>query len=119
MVELGDLREGIMPGELESSVRQILRFPHILINVSLKTQTKSADSALPRICQLPSGSPVESRQTEFSGGTVGGDDGRVEWAVSSRNRRNPAMPEADATPRIAERGTDDGMKTIIDEVASP
>jgi len=32
MVELGDLREGIMPGELESSVRQILRFPHIIIN---------------------------------------------------------------------------------------
>ena len=32
MVELGDLREGIMPGELDRTVRQILRFP----NISLK-----------------------------------------------------------------------------------
>jgi predicted amino acid racemase len=29
MVELGDLREGIMPGDLESTVRQMLRFPNI------------------------------------------------------------------------------------------
>jgi predicted amino acid racemase len=29
MVELGDLREGIMPGELDSTVRQTLRFPNI------------------------------------------------------------------------------------------
>ena len=32
MVELGDLREGIMPGDLEHAVRQTLRFP----NISLK-----------------------------------------------------------------------------------
>jgi predicted amino acid racemase len=29
MVELGDLREGIMPGELDSTVRRMLRFPNI------------------------------------------------------------------------------------------
>ncbi len=29
MVELGDLREGIMPGELENTVRETLRFPNI------------------------------------------------------------------------------------------
>jgi predicted amino acid racemase len=31
MVELGDLREGIMPGELENAVRQVLRLPNITL----------------------------------------------------------------------------------------
>ena len=31
MVELGDLREGIMPGDLESVVRKTLRFPNIVL----------------------------------------------------------------------------------------
>jgi predicted amino acid racemase len=31
MVELGDLREGIMPGDLENTVRETLRFPNIAI----------------------------------------------------------------------------------------
>jgi predicted amino acid racemase len=31
MVELGDLREGIMPGELESTVRQMLRLPNLTL----------------------------------------------------------------------------------------
>ena len=31
MVELGDLREGIMPGDLEDTVRQTLRFPNIAL----------------------------------------------------------------------------------------
>lgn len=31
MVELGDLREGIMPGDLENAVRQTLRFPSIAL----------------------------------------------------------------------------------------
>ncbi|MCF6322924.1 MAG: alanine/ornithine racemase family PLP-dependent enzyme [Gammaproteobacteria bacterium] len=30
MVELGDLREGIMPGDLESTVRETIRFPNIV-----------------------------------------------------------------------------------------
>ena len=29
MVELGDLREGIMPDDLENAVRETLRFPNI------------------------------------------------------------------------------------------
>ena len=31
MVELGDLREGIMPGDLKEFVRRVLRFPNILL----------------------------------------------------------------------------------------
>ena len=31
MVELGDLREGIMPGDLEKTVRETLRFPNIAL----------------------------------------------------------------------------------------
>jgi len=31
MVELGDLREGILPGELHGFVAQVLRFPHIAL----------------------------------------------------------------------------------------
>ena len=31
MIELGDLREGIMPGDLESTVRETIRFPNILL----------------------------------------------------------------------------------------
>ena len=31
MVELGDLREGIMPGDLEKTVRETLRFPNIVL----------------------------------------------------------------------------------------
>ena len=31
MVELGDLREGIMPGDLEAHVRRTLRFPNIVL----------------------------------------------------------------------------------------
>ncbi len=31
MVELGDLREGIMPGDLESTVRETIRFPNIVL----------------------------------------------------------------------------------------
>lgn len=31
MVELGDLREGIMPGDLERTAREILRFPNIAL----------------------------------------------------------------------------------------
>ena len=31
MIELGDLREGIMPGDLERTVRETIRFPNILL----------------------------------------------------------------------------------------
>ena len=31
MVELGDLREGVMPGDLEHTVRETLRFPNITL----------------------------------------------------------------------------------------
>ncbi|MCP4386107.1 MAG: alanine/ornithine racemase family PLP-dependent enzyme [Hyphomicrobiales bacterium] len=31
MIELGDLREGVMPGDLEAIVRAILRFPNIVL----------------------------------------------------------------------------------------
>ena len=31
MVELGDLREGIMPGDMESTVRKMLRFPNVVL----------------------------------------------------------------------------------------
>lgn len=85
MVELGDLREGIMPEDLENTIRQTLRFPNILFKgigtnlacrsgVSPDTKNMAALSAL-----------AESIETTFDNKLAvvsGGNSANLQWVLS-------------------------------------
>lgn len=85
MVELGDLREGIMPGDLTDVVRETLRFPNIAlegIGTNLACQSGVAPDAenMDELSTL-----VGSIEATF-GLTIdivsGGNSGNLEWALS-------------------------------------
>lgn len=88
MVELGDLREGIMPGNLEKSVRETLRFPNIALEgigtnlacqngVSPDAKNMAELSALADSIDTTFGSVLET--------VSGGNSGNLEWALSGAN----------------------------------
>ena len=85
MVELGDLREGIMPGDLENTVRETLRFPNIAltgIGANLACQNGVSPNAK-NMAELSA--LADSIDATF--GTVlktvsGGNSGNLQWALS-------------------------------------
>lgn len=88
MVELGDLREGIMPGDLEKTVRETLRFPHIALK-GIGTNLACQNGVSPDTKNMAELSALaDSIDTTF--GPVlqvisGGNSGNLEWALSGAN----------------------------------
>jgi predicted amino acid racemase len=85
MVELGDLREGILPGDLECTVRETLRFPNIVLKgigtnlacrcgVSPDAKNMGELSALADSIDATFGSTLEI--------VSGGNSGNLNWALS-------------------------------------
>ena len=85
MVELGDLREGIMPDDLENAVRETLRFPYIAFKgiatnlacrsgVSPDTRNMAELSALADSIEAKFGVTVEI--------VSGGNSANLPWALS-------------------------------------
>jgi predicted amino acid racemase len=85
MVELGDLREGIMPGDLEATVRETLRFPNIAFRgigtnlachsgVSPDARNMSELSALAGSIEATFGLAVDI--------VSGGNSANLDWALS-------------------------------------
>ena len=85
VVELGDLREGIMPADLENAVRETLRFPHIAFKgiatnlgcrsgVSPDARNMAELSALADSIEATFGLSVET--------VSGGNSANLSWALS-------------------------------------
>jgi len=85
MVELDDLREGIMPGELESTVRQMIHLPNILLkgigtNLACRCGVSPDTNNMAELSAL-----ADSIETSF--GSIlsivsGGNSANLEWALS-------------------------------------
>lgn len=84
MVELGDLREGIMPNDIEGVARQVLRFPNIKLRgiggnlacqsgVAPGVQNMAELSALARSIEAASGAVLEV--------VSGGNSANLSWAL--------------------------------------
>ena len=85
MVELGDLREGIMPGDLEHAVRETLRFP----NISLKgigTNLACQNGVSPDASNMTELSALADSIDATFGFVLeivsGGNSGNLQWALS-------------------------------------
>jgi len=85
MVELGDLREGIMPGDLEATVREMLRLPNIALRgiganlacrsgVSPDARNMSELTALAESIEATFGLSVDI--------VSGGNSANLDWALS-------------------------------------
>lgn len=85
MVELGDLREGVMPADLEYTVREVLRLPNLAFkgigtNLACRSGVSPDASNMAELSAL-----VESIEERF-GVTVeiisGGNSASLDWALS-------------------------------------
>jgi predicted amino acid racemase len=86
MVELGDLREGIMPSDLESTVREILRFPNIVL-MGIGTNLACRSGVSPDIKNMTElsamANSIEGTFNLDSGLKIisGGSSGNLPWAL--------------------------------------
>ncbi|MCW9036084.1 MAG: alanine/ornithine racemase family PLP-dependent enzyme [Rhodospirillales bacterium] len=86
MVELGDLREGIMPPDLEEVVRQTLRFPHITLkgigtNLACRCGVVPDELNMGRLSALAD--EIEATFGPILDVVSGGNSANLEWALSS------------------------------------
>jgi predicted amino acid racemase len=85
MVELGDLREGIMPGDLENTVRETLRFPNIALK-GIGTNLACQNGVSPDARNMAELSALaDSIDATFGlvlGIVSGGNSGNLQWALS-------------------------------------
>ena len=84
MVELGDLREGVMPGDLENTVRETLRFPNIAlrgIGTNLACHSGVAPDAKNMAELSALADSIEARFGLSLGIVSGGNSGSLEWAL--------------------------------------
>ncbi len=85
MVELGDLREGIMPDELENTVREILRFPNIAFK-GIGTNLACRSGVSPDAHNMAELSVIADSIESTFGLTVdivsGGNSANLNWALS-------------------------------------
>ena len=88
MVELGDLREGVMPGDLESTVRETLRFPNITLR-GIGTNLACHSGVVPdaeNMAELSSlADSVEATFGLALGIVSGGSSGSLAWALGCPN----------------------------------
>jgi ornithine racemase len=85
MVELGDLREGIMPDDLEGTVRETLLLPNIRIR-GIGTNLACRSGVSPDIQNMNELSEL-ANSIDSSFGTIldivsGGNSGNLDWALS-------------------------------------
>lgn len=88
MVELGDLREGIMPGDLESTIREVLRMPNITIK-GIGANLACHSGVVPDARNMNELSLI-SRSIDAIFGPIlsivsGGNSSNLPWALSSAN----------------------------------
>jgi predicted amino acid racemase len=85
MVELGDLREGIMPGDLEDTARQTLRFPNIALR-GIGTNLACRSGVSPDARSMSELSALAGSLEATFGLTVdvvsGGNSANLGWAFS-------------------------------------
>ncbi|MGB3561538.1 MAG: alanine/ornithine racemase family PLP-dependent enzyme [Thermoanaerobaculia bacterium] len=85
MVELGDLREGILPGDLEDTVRETLRFPNISLR-GIGTNLACRCGASPDARNMAELSALAGSIEATFGLTVdivsGGNSANLDWALS-------------------------------------
>ncbi len=85
MVELGDLREGIMPGDLEDIARQVLLFPNIVLRgIGANLACRSGVSPDPRnMAELSAlADRVETQLSLTLDIVSGGNSANLNWAFS-------------------------------------
>ena len=85
MVELGDLREGIMPGDLADVVRETLRMPSIVlagIGTNLACQSGASPGAANMAELSALAASIESRFGVTVDVVSGGNSGNLDWALS-------------------------------------
>ena len=86
MVELGDLREGVMPGDLENTVRETLRFPNIALT-GIGTNLACRSGVVPDAKNMAELSALaDSIEATFGLKLTtisGGNSGSLQWALSS------------------------------------
>jgi predicted amino acid racemase len=84
MVELGDLREGILPGDLESTVRETLRFPNVALR-GIGTNLACQNGVSPDARNMAELSALaESVEETFDlvlGIVSGGNSANLRWAL--------------------------------------
>jgi predicted amino acid racemase len=85
MIELGDLREGIMPGDLEDIVRQTLRFPNIALmgigtNLACRSGVSPDEKNMGELSALADS--IEARFGLTLEIVSGGNSGNLRWALS-------------------------------------
>ena len=84
MVELGDLREGIMPGDLENTVRETLRFPRIALR-GIGTNLACQNGVSPDARNMAELSALaDSIDATFGlvlGIVSGGNSANLQWAL--------------------------------------
>ena len=85
MVELGDLREGIMPGDLENTVRETLRFPNIVLK-GIGTNLACRSGVSPDVKNMAELSSLADSIDATFGFVLdivsGGNSGNLPWALS-------------------------------------
>jgi len=85
MVELGDLREGIMPADLEETVRKVLRFPNIVLE-GIGTNLACRSGVSPDAKNMAELSALADSIDATFGSTLsivsGGNSGNLQWALS-------------------------------------
>jgi predicted amino acid racemase len=86
MVELGDLREGILPGDVEAVVRRTLRLPHIAL-LGLGTNLACQSGAAPDQRNMDElSSLVASLEATFGltiGTVSGGNSANLDWVEAT------------------------------------
>jgi predicted amino acid racemase len=85
MVELGDLREGIMPGDLENTVRETLRFPNIElkgIGTNLACRSGVSPDAVNMAELSGLADSIDATFGPMLGIVSGGNSGNLQWALS-------------------------------------
>jgi predicted amino acid racemase len=89
MVELGDLREGILPGDLEPIVRQALRFPNITLagmGTNLACQSGVAPDAKNMAELSALAASIEATFGIKLGVVSGGNSANLPWALSGADK---------------------------------
>jgi predicted amino acid racemase len=85
MVELGDLREGIMPGDLEHTVREALRFPNIVLkgigtNLACRSGVSPDAKNMAELSALADS--IDATFGPMLSMVSGGNSGNLPWALS-------------------------------------
>lgn len=85
MVELGDLREGIMPGDLESTVREVLRFPNLVFkgigtNLACRSGVSPDSGNMAELSALADS--IDATFGPIVSMVSGGNSANLDWALS-------------------------------------